>query len=88
MSFAQNDDVPISKQEAQLLFNKSKKVVEYAVWKDKVRARQSVNSENWMLSLNSCIALWGEPVMQNLVNDIREGWEHGGENLSNQSGDY
>lgn len=84
MKLSSNLDVPISKKEAQLLFGKSKKQVEWAVWRDQVAARQSVNSENWMLSLNSCIAFWGQPVMENLVDDIRQEWEDACKNLSHQ----
>ena len=64
-------DVPISPQEAELLFGKSKKAVWWAVQRDQVKARQSVCSQNWMLSLNSCIRAWGEPVMSDLVEEIR-----------------
>ncbi len=80
----QAPDVPISPQEAMLLFSKSNKTVWYAIYRDKVLARQSVNSQNWMISLNSCIALWGQPVAENLVADIRQEWEDGRKNLSSQ----
>lgn len=78
-------DVPISIQEAQLLFGKSKKTVYWAIWRDEIRARKSVNSKNWMLSLASCIALWGQPIMTNLIEDIRDEWANQNTNLSSQS---
>jgi len=77
-------DVPISIQEAILLFDKSKKTVYWAIWRDSIRARKSVNSKNWMLSLASCIALWGQPIMQNLMVDIVSEWENDEKNLSSE----
>lgn len=73
MALKSFSDVPIAVQEAMLFFGKTKKQVYWAIDKGKIKARQSCCSENWILSLDSCIALWGKPSMD-LVTEIQEDW--------------
>ena len=79
MSSVQND-VPITIQEAMCFWDKSKKQVYWAIWREQVKARQSVCSENWILSYNSCVDLWGAPSMTDLAVSVLEDW-HGNKNI-------
>lgn len=56
--------------EACAIFDKYPRSVQYAIWKDKVKARQARVGKTWMLELNSCIAYWGKPVDDELVLEI------------------
>lgn len=69
-------DFSIAHKEAELLFGKSKKQVEWAILREKIKARQALNTNQWFISYQSCVALWGQPVATNLVKEITEGY-HG-----------
>lgn len=73
MSSAQND-LPISIQEVELFWSKSKKAVWWAIQRDIIKARQSVASQVWMVSYNSCVEAWGQPLASNIVAPILEDW--------------
>lgn len=55
------NDVWIFIQEAEAIFCKPRGSVDFAIWKDKVRARQSLVGATWMLEYNSCVEHWGKP---------------------------
>lgn len=63
-------DFSIGHGEAQLLFGKSKKQVEWAIDRGKLRWRQALNTNQYFISFRSCVELWGEPVASNLIDEI------------------
>jgi len=77
MAINGKQDFAIAPKEAELLWGKSKREIQWALWTDKVRARQALNTSQWFISYNSCVALWGEPIAKNLVAEI-EGVEQDG----------
>jgi len=56
--------------EVCLLWGFAKRTVEYAIWRDNIKARQSVASRQWMVEYNSCVAYWGEPSNKQVIEEI------------------
>jgi hypothetical protein len=56
--------------EAMALFGKQKRSVEYAIWKDHIKARQSRVGAVWMIEYHSCVENWGKPIDENLLKEI------------------
>lgn len=69
--------LPITIQEAMCFWGKTKKQVYWAIWREEIKARQSVCSENWILDFASCAAKWGTPVMLDLSAEVLEDWNNG-----------
>lgn len=69
-------DFSINPPEAMLLWNKSKRQVMWAIYRDHIRARQGLNNDAWFISFQSCVSLWGYPTATNLLDEIEAGY-HG-----------
>jgi hypothetical protein len=76
MAIMELETFPITIKEASRLWDKTKRQVLWAVWRDTVKARQCSFSDSWILDFNSCQSLWGVPADEKLVAELREDW-HG-----------
>lgn len=47
--------------EIMLIWGKSRKTVDMQIAKGRIKGRQSIAGNGWILSTNSVIALWGKP---------------------------
>ena len=57
-------------KECQALWGKSRGTIEYAIWHDRVKARQCVRGSIWLIEYNSCVPYWGLPTNQVLFEEI------------------
>lgn len=76
MAISELSTFPITIKEAQNIWKLTKRQVQWAVWRDKVKARQCLFSEAWILDYNSCEKHFGSPKETGLVAEIRIDW-HG-----------
>ena len=65
---------PITIKEACKIFGKSKRQVQWAIWRDNIKARQCLLSSSWILDYNSCVEFWGNPLESALVAEVRMDW--------------
>jgi hypothetical protein len=70
-SVTTTEDFCITISEAMMLFGKSKRAVDWAIWKDWVKARQALKGDIWLISYASCVKFWGQPVMPHFVEQMR-----------------
>lgn len=65
-------EIWITVSEAQAIFGKWPRAIQYAIWKEKVKARQAVVGNTWLLEYSSCVNHWGKPANVELVERIYE----------------
>lgn len=53
------------------IFAKGRSTVNYAIWRDNVKARQASVGKGWLVEYESCVLFWGAPVALHLVEKIR-----------------
>lgn len=57
----------ITVPEALAIFGKASGSMSFALWKDRVKARQAVVGATWLVEYNSCVSFWGAPKRPDLV---------------------
>ena len=58
-------------KEVCCIWDKHKHSVDLAIWKDKLKARQCVCGVTWLVYYDSVVALWGDPLHPELVEEIK-----------------
>lgn len=53
--------VVITSSEAMVLWNKSRRQIQWACWRDEVVARKAITKGTWLLTYDSCVDAWGKP---------------------------
>lgn len=53
--------------EALAIFGKASGSMSFAIWKDRIKARQSVVGATWLVEYHSCVAFWGQPKRPDLI---------------------
>lgn len=71
MSLPTKNCIWLTMQEVQALWDIGLRSVQYAVWKDKVLARQSVVGATWLIEYESCVVRWGSVKRQDLLEEIQ-----------------
>lgn len=70
----QTEDFCITIGEARLLWGLTKRKVEWAIWRDEIKARQARGGATWLLSYDSCCAAWGKPRDEDMAIAIKVDW--------------
>jgi hypothetical protein len=65
-----SEKVWITMSECKALFGKFNRSVEYAIDKDKIKARQCTVGSTWLIEYNSCVSFWGQPIKPMLAEKI------------------
>jgi len=73
-TLAKTDSFCITIIEASFIFGKTRYQVEFAIWRDDIKARQAYGSRQWILDYASCVRFFGQPLNNQLVEQIRMDW--------------
>ena len=68
------DNLALTMSEVQLVWGKSRRQVDWAIWTDKVVARQALGQRSWLVRYDSCVKCWGQPLRNDLIEMIRLDW--------------
>lgn len=62
--------------EVQAVWGLARRSVDYAIWRDNIKARQSKVGATWLITADSCAEYWGRPknedLMMRILEDVRE----------------
>lgn len=61
----------ITIQETCEIFGKGRSTVDFAIWRDSIKARRAVVGKGWLVEYESCVKFWGAPVALHLVDMIK-----------------
>lgn len=56
--------------EVLIIWGLARRSVDYAIWRDNIKARQSRAGATWLCTASSCQAFWGEPKNPELLKEI------------------
>lgn len=61
-------------KEVEHLFGVSRRQIQWAIWRDQIEARLTLNNGVWLIALSSCIKMWGKPsrtLESELLNNVK-----------------